>query len=207
MKGKHDGSLKGVILDIRGNPGGVLKPAVTIADGFLDEGLIVFTRGRAPDQLEYTAHPGQWLGDIPMVVLVNRRTASASEVLAGALQDHGRALVVGEKTFGKGSVQSVLNLRNGSGIRLTTARYYTPSARSIQAEGIQPDVELAPVKFIEEENKHKRESDLDRHLVSEPDNGHSVFGSEVSASDDYMMYQALILLKGASALSPTKQKN
>jgi carboxyl-terminal processing protease len=202
MQTNHEGPLKGIILDIRNNPGGVLKPAVTMADGFLDDGLIVYTRGRAANQLEYTAKQGQWLEDVPMVVLVNGRSASASEVLAGALQDHGRALVVGEKTFGKGSVQSVLNMRNGSGIRLTTSRYYTPSGRSIQAEGIQPDVEVIPVEIIENDNKRKREADLARHLDGEPENGSVVFGSEVSAADDYMMYQALILLKGASILSP-----
>ena len=206
MQSNREEPLKGIVLDIRNNPGGVLKPAVTIADGFLDDGLIVYTRGRAANQLEYTAKPGQWLEDIPMVVLVDRSSASASEVLAGALQDHGRALIVGEKTFGKGSVQSVLNLRNGSGIRLTTSRYYTPSGRSIQAEGIQPDVEIATVKIIENENKRKREADLDRHLDGEPENGPVVFSSEVSAADDYMMYQALILLKGAAILSPTSDQ-
>jgi carboxyl-terminal processing protease len=201
MQGNHEGPLKGIILDVRNNPGGVLQPAVTMADGFLDDGLIVTTRGRAANQVEYTAKPGQWLEGVPVVVLVDRSSASASEVLAGALQDHGRALIVGEKTFGKGSVQSVLNLRNGSGIRLTTSRYYTPSGRSIQAEGIQPDVEIAAVKIIENENKRKREVDLDRHLNGEPENGSVVFSSEVGAVDDYMMYQALILLKGASILS------
>ena len=207
MKTNHDGPLKGIVLDIRDNPGGVLKPAVTMADGFLDDGLIVYTLGRADNQLEYTANPGQWLEGTPVVVLVNGGTASASEVFAGALQDHGRALIVGEKTFGKGSVQSVLNLRNGSGMRLTTSRYYTPSGRSIQAEGIQPDVEIAPVKVMETDNKLKREVDLARHLESEADKDAVVFGSEVSATDDYMMYQALILLKGASVLSAgSKQK-
>ncbi len=102
-----------------------------------------------------------------MVVLVDRSSASASEVLAGALQDHGRALIVGEKTFGKGSVQSVLNLRNGSGIRLTTSRYYTPSGRSIQAEGIQPDVEITAVQMVENDDLRKREADLERHLTGE----------------------------------------
>lgn len=201
MKVNHDGPLKGVILDMRDNPGGVLMPAVTMADGFLDDGLIVYTLGRADDQLEYSANPGQWLEGTPVVVLVNGGTASASEVFAGALQDHERALIVGEKTFGKGSVQSVLNLRNGSGMRLTTARYYTPSGRSIQAEGIQPDVEIAPVKVMETDNRLKREVDLARHLESETSKDAVVFGSEISAADDYMMYQALILLKGASVLS------
>jgi carboxyl-terminal processing protease len=202
MQSNHEGPLQGVVLDLRNNPGGVLVPAVTIADGFLDDGLIVTTRGRAKTQLEFTAKPGQWLKSIPLVVLVDRSTASASEVLAGALQDHERALIVGEKTFGKGSVQSVLNLRNGSGIRLTTSRYYTPSGRSIQAEGIQPDVEITEVHMVENDDLRKREVDLDRHLRSEPEKGQSYFGSEVSADDDYMMYQALMLLKAASILSP-----
>jgi carboxyl-terminal processing protease len=202
MQGYHEGPLKGIVLDLRNNPGGVLMPAVTMADGFLDDGLIVTTRGRSENQLEYSAEPGQWLDGVPMVVLVNRSSASASEVLAGALQDHGRALIVGEKTFGKGSVQSVLNLRNGSGIRLTTARYYTPNGRSIQAEGILPDVEIAAVQVIENDKPRKREVDLDRHLTGEPVNAPEVFDSEVSAADDYMMYQALIMLKAASILSP-----
>jgi len=201
MQNNHEGVLKGVVLDLRNNPGGVLNPAISIADGFLDDGLIVYTRGRSENQQEFTAKPGQWLKDVPMVVLVDRSTASASEVLAGALQDHGRALIVGEKTFGKGSVQSVLNLRNGAGMRLTTSRYYTPSGRSIQAEGIQPDVEIATVKVVENGDKRKREADLDGHLNSEPEKGSVDFGSEVSATDDYMMYQALILLKGAGVLS------
>lgn len=202
MQDNHEGPLKGIVLDIRNNPGGVLKPAVTIADGFLDEGLIVYTNGRAPNQLEYSAKPGQWLGDIPMVVLVNGGSASASEVLAGALQDHGRALIVGEKTFGKGSVQSILNLRNGARMRLTTSRYYTPSGRAIQAVGIQPDVEIpASVKIVEGNDKGRREVDLDRHLDGEPNKASVVFGSEVSAADDYAIYQALILLKGSNVLN------
>ena len=201
MQDNHEGPLKGVVLDLRNNPGGVLNPAVTMADGFLDDGLIVTTRGRAENQLEFTAKPGQWLKDVPMVVLVDRSSASASEVLAGALQDHGRALIIGEKTFGKGSVQSVLNLRNGSGIRLTTSRYYTPSGRSIQAEGILPDVEISAMQVVENDDRRKREVDLDRHLTGEPAESATDFGSEVSAKDDYMMYQALILLKAASILS------
>ena len=202
MKNNHDGPLKGIVLDVRNNPGGVLKPAVTMADGFLDEGMIVYTSGRAASQLEYRANPGQWLEDTPIVVLVNRASASASEVLAGALQDHGRALILGERTFGKGSVQSVLNLRNGSGIRLTTSRYYTPSGRSIQAEGIEPDVEIPAIKIVEDTAHHHREIDLDGHLTGEPESLEQVFGSELSAADDFAMYQALILLKGANMLSP-----
>jgi carboxyl-terminal processing protease len=202
MQGRHAGPLNGIVLDLRNNPGGVLNSAVMMADGFLDSGLIVTTRGRAESQLEYTAKPGQWLADVPIVVLVDRSSASASEVLAGALQDHGRALIVGEKTFGKGSVQSVLNLRNGSGIRLTTSRYYTPSGRSIQAEGIIPDVEISTVQVVENDDQRKREVDLDGHLTGESPADSVAFSSEVSAADDYMMYQALILLKAASILSP-----
>jgi carboxyl-terminal processing protease len=201
MLGNHGGSLKGVVLDLRNNPGGVLKSAVTMADGFLDEGLIVYTHGRSPNQMKYRAHEGQWLPDTPVVVLVNGSSASASEVLAGALQDHDRALILGERTFGKGSVQSVLNLRNGSGIRLTTSRYYTPSGRSIQAEGIHPDVEIPSVEIVDDKDHRKREADLDRHLNGEPENNGEAFDSDVSAADDYAMYQALILLKGTKLLS------
>jgi len=207
MKTNHEGPLKGVVLDLRNNPGGVLVPAVAIADGFLDAGLIVSTRGRAEDQLEYTAEPGQWLQDIPMVVLVDGRSASASEVLAGALQDHGRALILGEKTYGKGSVQSILNLRNGGGIRLTTSRYYTPNGRSIQAEGIQPDIEIKSVTIIENGDQTKREADLEGHLSSEPEKDSTPFVSDVSATDDYMMHQALMILKAASVLSGAKGRH
>lgn len=199
--------LQGLIIDLRDNPGGVLQPAVSLADGFLDDGLIVTTRGRnAAMQLEFSAHPGQWLEDVPVVVLIDRGSASASEVLAGALQDHGRALIVGEKSFGKGSVQSVLPLRNGSGIKLTTARYYTPSGRAIQAEGIVPDVALRPVQFVDSRDSRVRESDLERHLEREsrdappqvrgsPDDGNSAL------NNDQYVQEALSLLKGARILS------
>jgi carboxyl-terminal processing protease len=154
------------VIDLRSNPGGVLQGAIELADGFLDEGLIVTTRGRnATMQMEFEARPGQWLPGVPVVVLVDRGTASASEVFAGALQDHGRAVVVGERSFGKGSVQSVLPLRNGGGIKLTTARYYTPSGRSIQAEGIEPDVVYESGGVADADHGRKREADLERHLL------------------------------------------
>ena len=166
---RDDGiDLAGLVLDLRGNPGGVLQPAVAIADGFLDEGRIVTTRGRNPTiRLEFDAEPGQWLPDRPIVVLVDHRSASASEVLAGALQDHGRALIIGERTFGKGSVQSVLPLRNGGGIKLTTARYYTPSGRSIQAEGIEPDIVVELSDAAGDDRDDGREADLAGHLPAE----------------------------------------
>lgn len=204
MRSNHNGSLKGIVLDLRNNTGGVLTPAVAMADGFLDKGLIVSMRGRAEDQQEYNAEPGQWLEGVPMVVLVNRSTASASEVLAGALQDHGRALIIGEKTFGKGSVQSILNLRNGSGLRLTTARYYTPNGRSIQAEGIIPDVKIETVQLVENDDPRKREADLDGHLANESGGSAEVFDSEVGINDDYVMHQALIMLKASNILSSTR---
>jgi carboxyl-terminal processing protease len=207
MLANHNGPLKGVVLDLRNNGGGVLQPAVTIADGFLDDGLIVYTEGRSPGQLRFSATKGQWLQDVPVVILVNDSTASASEVLAGALQDHGRALIVGERTFGKGSVQSVLNLRNGSGMRLTTSRYYTPSGRSIQATGIQPDILIPDVQINSEKSPATREADLDHHLDEEGDNSANSFRSEVSAKDDYAMYQALIILKSANMLAAPQQLN
>lgn len=164
---RDDGiDLRGLVIDLRGNPGGVLQGAIEMADGFLDEGLIVTTRGRnATMQMEFEAQAGQWLPGVPVLILVDRGTASASEVFAGALQDHGRAVIVGERSFGKGSVQSVLPLRNGGGIKLTTARYYTPSGRSIQAEGIEPDVVYASGGVAGADSGRKREVDLERHLL------------------------------------------
>ena len=156
--------IEGLFIDLRNNPGGVLQPAVELADGFLESGRIVSVRGRnASMQMEFDARPGDWLPGVPVVLLVDRGSASASEVLAGALQDHGRALVVGERSFGKGSVQSVLPLRNGGAIKLTTARYYTPTGRSIQARGILPDVEVV-FEDSDGTDTRGREADLDQHL-------------------------------------------
>ena len=194
--------LRGLIIDLRNNPGGVLQPAVEMADGFLDEGLIVSTRGRnATMQLEFWASEGEWLPGVPLIVLVDRGSASASEVLAGALQDHGRALIVGERTFGKGSVQSVLPLRNGSGVKLTTARYYTPSGRSIQAKGILPDVVVEQVEIVDANDQRLREADLDRHLNNDTDVKAIIPDVSVRAEDDYPLHEALSILKGAGILS------
>jgi carboxyl-terminal processing protease len=141
MQAGQDTPLSGIILDLRGNPGGVLRPAVEMADGFLDGGMIVYTTGRyEATRLEFRALPGQWAADVPLVLLVNSRTASASEVLAAALKDHGRAVIIGERTYGKGSIQSIFNLRNGSTLKLTTAHYFSPSGNTIHNNGIQPDV-------------------------------------------------------------------
>jgi len=200
---KQDGTLlRGLIIDLRNNPGGVLQPAVQMADGFLDEGLIVSTKGRnATMQLEFRASEGQWLPGVPLVVLVDRGSASASEVLAGALQDHGRALIVGERTFGKGSVQSILPLRNGSGIKLTTARYYTPSGRSIQAQGIRPDLVVEQVEIVDANDQRIREADLDRHLSNDTDVKAIIPDVSVRAEDDFPLHEALSILKGAGILS------
>jgi carboxyl-terminal processing protease len=193
--------LRGLVLDLRDNPGGVLQGAVEMADGFLDEGVIVTTRGRNEAmQLEFSAQPGQWLPGVPLLILVDRGSASASEVLAGALQDHQRAVIVGERTFGKGSVQSVLPLRNGGGMKLTTARYYTPSGRSIQAEGIEPDVVYEEGGSANADNARAREVDLERHLDQvEPVSG----GPRVESGgtrDEFPLEEALKILEEARIL-------
>jgi len=200
---KQDGIvLRGLIIDLRNNPGGVLQQAVSMADGFLEEGLIVSTRGRnATMQMEFSASEGEWLPGTPLIILVDRGTASASEVVAGALQDHGRALIVGERTFGKGSVQTVLPLRNGAGIKLTTARYYTPSGRSIQAEGIRPDIVVEPMEVVESQDGRIREADLDRHLENDMDVKAVIPDVPVSAQDDFPLHEALSILKGAGILT------
>jgi carboxyl-terminal processing protease len=190
--------LRGIILDLRGNPGGVLQSAVALADGFLDEGVIVTTRGRnASMQMKLSAEPGQWLPDAPLAILVDRATASASEVFAGAMQDYGRGLVIGERTFGKGSVQSVLPLRNGGGIKLTTALYYTPSGRSIQAEGIVPDVVY---HFAEE--PHEREADLARHLENGGQPQQEEGALTVHQGPEVPVQDVLAVLEAAGLIAP-----
>ena len=166
------GGLKGLVLDLRNNPGGLLTQAVRIADLFLDSGLIVYTEGRIESQKQkyFAQKDGSWM-DFPMVVLVNGGSASASEIVAGALQDHKRAVVLGTKTFGKGSVQTILPLDDNSALRLTTARYFTPSGRSIQATGIVPDIVVdatQPQDGKPEEKKRPmlREENLPGHLPS-----------------------------------------
>jgi carboxyl-terminal processing protease len=165
-----EGPLKGMVLDLRNNPGGLLDSSVKIVDIFLDEGIIVSTKGRLLDQnMEFSAHSSAFKYDFPIVILINGGTASASEIVAGALQDHKRALILGTQSFGKGSVQTIIPMADGAGLRLTTARYYTPSGTSIQAKGITPDV-LVPKVTADEEDSPKgsmnflREKDLRHHL-------------------------------------------
>ena len=213
LKKENGGTLKGTVLDLRNNPGGVLNGAVAVSDAFLDKGMIVYTEGRIADsKLRFNATPDDVINGAPLVVLVNQGSASASEIVAGALQDHKRAIIVGSKTFGKGSVQTILPLSSESALKLTTARYYTPSGRSIQAEGITPDIELDRVKFTSVERKIEplKEADLSRHL--ENGNGGKKGKSEdeddVSkslAADDYMLYEALNLLKGLVILQDRMQ--
>ncbi|MGY6587275.1 MAG: S41 family peptidase [Wenzhouxiangella sp.] len=142
--GRNGEQPAGLILDLRNNPGGMMYAAVSVSDRFLSEQLVVFTQGReGTEPRHYHSNPGEQMPGLPMVVLINRHSASASEILAGALQDHERALIIGEASFGKGSIQTIWPLRNGGGIRLTTAHYYTPSGRRIQAGGISPDLVVA----------------------------------------------------------------
>ncbi len=164
-------SLRGLVIDLRDNPGGLLDQAVKVADAWLDEGVIVYTQGReAAQRQDYLATPAQSEPEYPIVVLVNEGSASASEIVAGALQDHGRALVLGAETFGKGSVQTVYPLEGGAALRLTTALYYTPSGRSIQETGIRPDIAVAPLEIPTmrvEAPRRMRERDLEGHFTQE----------------------------------------
>jgi carboxyl-terminal processing protease len=209
------GGLKGLVLDLRNDPGGLLNEAVKVSDEFLETGLIVYTQGRLKEQnLKFYAHPNKVKRSYPMVVLVNEGSASASEIVAGALQDQKRAIILGTPTFGKGSVQTIIPLDDNSGIKLTTARYYTPSGRSIQAKGITPDI-LVKGKLVkkgepsEKEPKFLREKDLERHMEVEgkgkeaaPEtpalDGKKALGDN---GDDPQLSSALHLLKSWSVFS------
>jgi len=201
-----DAPLQGLVLDLRSNPGGLLNTAIEVADLFLDDGMIVSTRGRLPyASSEYRAKRGDALKGAPIVVLSDSGTASAAEVLAGALQDQRRALVMGGASFGKGSVQTVLPLDNGDALKLTTARYYMPSGRSIQASGLVPDVVLADdvvLRRAGDQPPRLRERDLPGHLGSEqPAAATEVAEPEV---EDYAVREALTLLKGLAVFSGRK---
>jgi carboxyl-terminal processing protease len=237
---QNKGQLKGIVLDLRNDPGGLLTGAVAVSSAFLPkDALVVYTEGRTEDaKMRLTANPENYLRSssendylkaipdsfktIPMVVLVNAGSASASEIVAGALQDHRRAVIMGVQTFGKGSVQTVLPLGNGTGIKLTTARYYTPGGRSIQAKGIVPDIVVEDPATAGRDNGifRLRESDLDKHLLNDkpsndkpgvadkntlspPDtkeDGTGVKPTEFGSQDDYQLNQALNLLKGIQIL-------
>lgn len=211
LKAENGRELKGLVLDLRNNPGGVLNAAVEVSDAFLEKGLIVYTEGRIKNsKMRFNAAPGDVVNGMPIVVLINAGSASASEIVAGALQDHHRAIIMGEKSFGKGSVQTILPTGSDAAVKLTTARYYTPSGRSIQAEGIDPDVLLARVKLESLEAvafKPVKEADLSHHL--ENGDGEKQKQQELQEDvnkegldlRDYPLHQALTLLKGLSILS------
>jgi len=220
LKKQAGGKLKGFVLDLRNNPGGVLNAAVGVSDVFLKSGLIVYTEGRVKDsQLKFQAAPDDVLDGTPIVVLVNGGSASASEIVAGALQDHKRAVIMGRQTFGKGSVQTIIPITDRTALKLTTAQYFTPSGRSIQAEGIKPDIELAPVKVAKTEDGEGRvrESELTGHLAN-PNGRAPAKGArkdkekekdkekDVRAlvEEDYELGEALNLLKGLSIIQPQK---
>jgi len=213
MKVESGGSMKGMVLDLRNNPGGVLSGAVGVSDAFLNDGMIVYTDGREEDsKLRYDATNGDILDGAPLVVLVNGGSASASEIVAGAMQDHGRAIVLGTKTFGKGSVQTIQDLPAGGAVKLTTSRYYTPNGRSIQALGIEPDISTQPGSWSRPDEEGDftplTESSL-RGALSNTDeeDDKDAEGEDAEESgdnlvyDDYQLYEALNLLKGLSILS------
>jgi len=201
------GQLKGLVLDLRNNPGGVLNAAVDVSDAFLNKGTIVYTDGRIKNsKMRFNARQGDLLNGAPMVVLINGGSASASEIVAGALQDHKRAVILGQPSFGKGSVQTILPLPGGTALKLTTALYYTPSGRSIQAEGIVPDVKLESVKLAKAEHSLRmlKEADLAGHLENggaskrKPEKETRKGDKEEAslAETDYPLFEALNLLKG-----------
>lgn len=205
---KKNDDTKGIILDLRNNPGGVLQSSVEVVDAFLDGGQVVYTQGRLDNSnISYNAEAGDITHGLPLVVLINDGSASASEIVAGALQDHKRAVIMGTRSFGKGSVQSVIPISNDRAIKLTTALYYTPNGRSIQAQGIEPDVEVertqvAPIA----QNLGVTEADLARHLGNSKGGKESTSKERASRritsaellQEDNQLHEALNLLKGLS---------
>lgn len=214
LKAQGGGKLRGLVIDLRSNPGGLLTSAVQIADDLLNEGKIVSTRGRiAISDAEFGATPGDRLDGAPVVVLVDAGSASAAEVLAGALRDNNRARIVGSRTFGKGSVQTVLPLDNGDSVKLTTARYYTPSGKSIQALGISPDVVLQPGKDADKSIRNFSEASLPGHLRGDGEKDDEEGQPGQNAGDvldgDAPIAAALVELKKpvATAATPAAKKN
>ena len=218
LKKENDNELKGLVIDLRNNPGGVLSAAADVSDAFLDEGKLVYTEGRIENSdFEFNAKPGDIMNGAPIVVLINGGSASASEIVAGALQDHNRAVIMGSKSFGKGSVQTIQELRSGGAVKITTARYFTPKGRSIQGEGITPDIILDSYEIKDSEDDAAslriKESDLSGS-ISNPTKSQEAIqkateegekGEEkeekIKASDDFQLYEALLLLKGLNILS------
>jgi carboxyl-terminal processing protease len=213
LKQQANGKLAGLILDLRNNPGGLLDQAVAVSDAFLDKGEIVSTRGRRSDDAQrYNARPGDVVTGLPVAVLINGGSASASEIVAGALQDHHRAVLIGTRSFGKGSVQTIIPLAGHGAMRLTTARYYTPSGRSIQAKGIDPDVIVEAAKITKDEKAkaaadkaaaNAKTPDKDKSADTDKKDGtekatpeSSVDPSLIGTPDDYQLARAVDMLRG-----------
>ena len=217
LKKENKSELKGLVLDLRNNPGGVLSAAADVSDAFIDDGKLVFTKGRIENsEFEFNAKPGDIMNGSPVVVLINAGSASASEIVAGALQDHNRAVVMGSKSFGKGSVQTIQELRSGGAVKITTARYFTPKGRSIQGEGITPDIilERYEIKDSKEEASLRiKESDLTGSISNPTKSQEAIKKAEdegktddkketkLKASEDFQLYEALLLLKGLNILN------
>lgn len=213
------GKLKGLVLDLRNDPGGLLDQAVKVSEIFLDEGkLIVYTEGREKDaQMKFSSRQSDKQPDYPIVALINSGSASASEIVAGALQDHKRAVVMGVQSFGKGSVQTIIPLSDNSGLRLTTAKYFTPSGRSIQAKGITPDIVVERIELDVKEKKesmHLREKDLENHFendkqvpTTEKPETLPLYKTDDQVKNDYQLLRALDLLKGWEILKKVMVKS
>ncbi len=215
LKEENKDGLKGLVLDLRNNPGGVLNAAAEVSDLFIDKGKLVYTEGRIDNShYEYNAKPGDILDGAPVVVLINGGSASASEIVAGALQDHKRAVVMGSKSFGKGSVQTIQELRSGGAVKITTARYFTPLGRSIQGAGITPDIILDKYKVTSADDDSVtriKEADLSNHISNPTMSDEEIKQSEkeadqakadkLLATEDYQLHEALLLLKGLTILN------
>jgi len=214
LKKDNGSDLNGLILDLRNDPGGLLDQAVEVSDTFLSSGLIVYTEGREErSQMKFFANAEGTESAYPMVVLINGGSASAAEIVAGALQDHHRAVIMGTPSFGKGSVQTIISLEGNMGLRLTTALYFTPAGRSIQAKGIVPDIEVFPVQVKAAENLFFREENFANHLeVAQPGSpaGQATGKKDIKLTpqehNDYQLMRALDLLKGWSLMREIRQK-
>lgn len=190
--------IKGLVIDLRGNPGGLLDEAINVTDIFIDNKVVVFTQDKSKNKVYYNAKDGQLLKNIPIVVLIDGGSASASEIVAGALQDYKRAIIVGSKSFGKGSVQNIIEFSDGNAIKLTTSRYYTPNGRSIQAKGIIPDVAIDQLSVIQKKSvKTLSEKDLYGHISNnnKEDTVQSSSIENINPEKDYYLYEAINTLK------------
>ena len=212
LENKMNGNMKGLVLDLRNNPGGLLDQAVSVSDAFLERGEIVSTRGRETDtEQRFNASKGDITKGIPIVVLINGGSASASEIVAGALQDHKRGILLGTSTFGKGSVQTIIPVSSKGAIRLTTARYYTPSGKSIQATGIEPDIFVPQSKLeVLENNNERKESSLRGHLDKKNTEPKENIAEEIEKNDenleeDYQLNRAIDLIKSINVYETLKK--